>query len=168
MAEVSNTTEILSPPERVWAALVDFENYGKWNPYVAIRGSAAAGGEIEWSLGSTVLKRRIWTKAPVTDYQKPAILAWSFGTRGIFSSAERFTLERTDKGTRMLHTLRYGGLVAILGGSYLRKNMDKIVGQADQGLRRYLAPKAGSPNPSAHRTQQHGRGKSGRTKSRKR
>lgn len=145
MIEITNEVQISASPERVWRTLVDFPGYGKWNPYVAIRGVASEGGEIEWSLGSTVLKRRVWTKALVRELREHERLAWSFGTRGIFGGEECYSLEPVAGGTRLQHTLTYRGLIALLGRAYLKRNMDDIVTKGDENLRKYLGSRAASP-----------------------
>lgn len=51
MKEYIIEVEIESPVESVWAALVDFESYSKWNPIVpAISGSFEVGNLLEHTL----------------------------------------------------------------------------------------------------------------------
>ena len=168
MVEVCNTVEISASPQRVWNALVDFDEYARWNPFVAIRRTAVGADEIEWSLENTFLKRRIWTKANITEQRHLRVLAWSFGKRHIVFCEERFSLEMTGGKTSLTHTLQFQGLIACLGRRSLERNMAKIVSQADEGLRRFLEarPKISKPLGRATKTQVGGR-KSGRAKPRR-
>lgn len=156
MFEVCSEIEIPAHPSRVWTTLVDFPGYRNWNPYVQTRGVAGSGSEIEWSLGSTVLKRRIWATALITEFDEPVALAWSFGSRGIFVVEECFSLESTSTGTRLQHKVRCRGLGARLGGGYMKKKIENIVTTADKYLCRYFERKAVSSKqamPGANATQ---------------
>lgn len=137
MVEVCNTVEISASPQRVWNALVNFDEYARWNPFVAIRRTAVSE-EIEWSLENTLLKRRIWTKAIITEQRPLKVLSWSFGKRPIVFCKERFALEMSGGKTKLTHTFQSEGLIASLGRTSLERNMLKIVSQADEGLRRFL------------------------------
>lgn len=142
MFEVMSEIDIPASPRQVWSALVDFPNYRNWNPYVQIRGAAASGSAIEWSLGSTVLKKRIWMTALITEFDEPLALAWSFGSRGIFTVEECFSLEGIAAGTRLQHKARCSGLGATLGRNYMRKKIENIVTTADRYLSRYFERRA--------------------------
>lgn len=149
MIEVNHEVRIPAAPERVWEALVDFANYGKWSTYILVRGVAAKDGEIEWSLASTVLKRRLWTKGIVTDLCETEKLSWTFGTRGIFAGEETYSLERLSGGTRLQHTLRYRGLVAMFRRAHLKKSMGTIVATGDDNLQKYVSAKSAYLPPPA-------------------
>lgn len=123
---------------------MDFPGYQNWNPYVQIRGVAGNRSKIEWSLGSTVLKRRIWTTALITQFDEPVALAWSFGSRGIFAVEECFSLEGSATGTRLQHKARCMGVASILGAGLIRKKIQEIVATADKYLSRYFERRAKS------------------------
>ena len=143
MIEVSNEVDIQASPGQVWAALVDFAGYRNWNPYVAIRGVAGNGSEIEWSLGSTLLKRRIWAKAHISEFNEPRVLEWSFGSRAIFVVTEHFFLQATEKGTRLQHKASCRGWFMMLGKGLTRRRIEMIVTAVDKGLCRHFEGKAG-------------------------
>ena len=144
MIEVINEVEISASPGQVWNALVDFAGYRNWNPYVAIRGDAGSGSEFEWSLGSTLLKRRIWTRVLVREFDEPNVLEWSFGSRRIFAVTERFSLHATQRGTRLKHKASCGGVfMMMLGSGLMRKRVETIVTAVDKGLCRYFERKGG-------------------------
>lgn len=142
MIEVSNEVDLPASPRQVWNALLDFAEYRKWNPYVAIRGDPGSGSEIEWSLGSTVLKRRIWTKALITEFNEPNLLVWSFGSRSIFAVTECFSLQAMERGTRLQHKASCGGLFMALGKGMMRRRIEMIVMAVDKGLCRYFERRA--------------------------
>lgn len=138
MIEVSHEVEIPAPPQQVWEALVGFDSYPEWNPYVAVRGAVGSGKEIEWSYGSPS-KRRIWTVALITECDEPHVLAWWFGVGWVFRVDERFSLQAIPGGTRLRHEAACRGLIAILlGGGVMRKRLSLIVTSANEGLNRHL------------------------------
>lgn len=151
MIEVSNEVDIPAPPHQVWNALVDFAGYRNWNPYVAIRGVAGDGSEIEWSLGSTLLKRRIWQKGQISEFNQPDVLKWSFGSRAVVVITESFFLQATEKGTRLRHTASCRGMFMILGKGLVRKRIEMIMAAEDKGLCRYFEAKAGLPKQPVRR-----------------
>ena len=143
MFEMCNEIEIPASPREVWSALVDFPRYSKWNPYVQIRGVAGSETEIQWSLGSTLLKRRIWMTALVTGFYEPLRLSWSLGS-SIFAVEECFSLEVTQTGTRLQHRVRCRGLVATVARGHMRKTIERIVTTSDKRLCRYFEGRAKS------------------------
>lgn len=149
MIEVSNEVDIPASPHQVWNALVDFAGYRFWNPYVAIRGVAGSGSEIEWSLGSTVLKRRIWVKAQISEFDEPSVLKWSFGSRAVVVITECFFLQATETGTRLQHKTTCRGMLMIFGKGLMRKRIEMIMAAEDKGLCRYFEAKARPPKQPA-------------------
>lgn len=142
MIELSNEFHVGASPAQVWDALVDFAGYPRWNPYVAIRGVAGRGSEIEWSLGSTILKRRIWAKAQISEFDAPNVLEWSFGSRAVFVITERFELEAAKNGTRLQHKANCRGMFISLAKALTRRRVEKIMTASDNGLCRFFEAKA--------------------------
>ncbi len=139
MIESSADIEISAPPRRVWEALVDFAAYPEWNPYVAVRGSAALGSEIQWAYSSRIIKR-VWTSATITEFDEPNAITWSFRIGWLFRFEERFRVHATRNGTRLTHSIRCRGMIARLGKQSLRKTFAGVISAANNGLRRHIEP----------------------------
>ncbi len=162
MIELTREVEIPAAPPQVWNVLVDFSGYSKWNPYVAMRGVAELGSEIEWSLGSKVLKRRVWSAGVVTEWDRPNRLTWTVGSRRLFLVNERFSLEKIPQGTRLHHSVILSGLSVVLGRRILEKRLTRIMSAIDESLRRHLSrhsaasgsgrPRGGQTRSSNHKS----------------
>lgn len=137
MIECSAEVEIPAPPRRVWEALIDFAAYPEWNPYIAVRGTAALGSEIRWAYSSQMIKR-VWTSAIIDEFDEPNAITWSFRVGWLFNFEERLRLHPTRGGTRLTHSVRCRGIAAQLGRRSLRKTFEAVIGAANDGLRRHV------------------------------
>lgn len=138
MLLIETETEITASPNQVWHALIDFPHYPEWNPFIAVRGTPGAGLDVEWSFGR-LGRKRLWFPALITAHEEPERLAWTFETGRAFDLEEVYTVRAAHGGTLLRHSLRCGGLLAVLGKPLLRKRMQAILSAADSGLQRYLA-----------------------------
>ena len=137
MIQVISEIEIPAAPRRVWDVLIDFPNYSKWNPDVAIRGVAGSGNEVEWSFGSTPVERRKWTTALIMECEEPRAIAWSLGVRGLFTLEERFSLLGIPHGTMLRHEVVCRGLISKLLGGPIRRRVGLRLSAINTGLHRY-------------------------------
>jgi hypothetical protein len=120
---IETQIDIEAPPEKVWAALLDFASYPSWNPFIpAISGEPAPGARLEVRLrppggaGMTV-------RPTVLEATPGRRLRWlgKLGVRGIFDGEHRFELEPLAGGrTRFTHAERFSGLLVPLLGGVLR------------------------------------------------
>ena len=149
MIHVISEIEIPASPRRVWDVLIDFANYPRWNPDVAIRGVAATGNEVEWSSGSTPVERRKWTTALIIECDEPRTIAWSLGVRGLFTLEERFSLERISHGTMLRHEVVCRGVISKLIGERIRRRVDLRLSAINIGLHRYSSVFRGASEPTA-------------------
>ena len=147
MLHIENEVEIPSSVSRVWSALVDFEQYEDWNPFIAVRGTPGAGLDIEWSLGGYG-RKRVWTVAAITAHEEPRLLAWRFGVGRLFSLEEAYSLTDAHGRTLLRHSFRCTGLIPVLAKSFLRKRLNAVLSAADGGLREYL-PASATPSKAS-------------------
>lgn len=138
MIEVATEIQILAPVKRVWTALIDFENYPKWNPFVVIKGVAEAGSQIEYSFKAAKPFDDLWTTARISQYREPYVLAWTFSLLGVFSLEESFSLQSVANGSRLRHVARCSGLLPALAGRLVRRRMLVVLGVPNERLARYL------------------------------
>ena len=139
MIRVENRTQLPVPPSRVWEALLAFELYPRWHPYLRLQGEAAPGAELELQYTRqlvTARRRRAWVK--VQDYQPHRRFEWGLGSLALVRVREGFALESHAGGTQLLHWYEYRGLVALLGGETVRSREEKMVRETDAALSAYL------------------------------
>ena len=122
MKTVSSTVEINASPERVWAILTDLPRHASWDPFItAISGSLMPGQKLNVTIhppGS----RPTSFKPTVTSVVENRELAWlgRLVMPGLFDGAHRFTLERTQSGTKVLASESFSGLLVGLSPGLLR------------------------------------------------
>lgn len=113
---VSATIQIDAPPAAVWAALTDLAAYPRWNPlFPEATGQVAVGSRLTLKTvqanGRTMtVKPKILTAEPNTE------LRWSAGLPGIIGGEHAFTLTPADRGTRLLQTETFRGILVPLSG----------------------------------------------------
>lgn len=144
MIDLHHKIEIPVAPQRVWKALLDFPNYPKWNPFVAVRGIAGNGNRIEWSFGRPGANRKVWQAGLITAWDEPRILTWRIGSR-IFRLDESYSLEAKHSGTVLRHSIRCRGLLVALLGPLIRRRLKTVLSASDHGLHHYLKPTDTAP-----------------------
>lgn len=111
--EITATTPIDAPPERVWAVLADTQAYADWNPFVrALRGPLVEGERIEVEL--QLPGRKLQTFKPrVVSVEPGRSFAWlgHVGPTGVFDGRHSFTVEADGAGSRLVQAERLAGLL---------------------------------------------------------
>ncbi|MEM1270336.1 MAG: SRPBCC domain-containing protein [Bacteroidota bacterium] len=120
---LSTYIDIDAPTDQVWAALMDFESYPQWNPFIReIRGEARRGARLFVRLGPAG-KSPMTFKPAVTSVEPNRKFAW-LGTLvagWLFSGEHTFELEPLGSGsTRFHHRETFSGLLLPL----LRNSLD--------------------------------------------
>ena len=110
--DITATTEIDAPPERVWAVLADTARYGEWNPFVRrLDGTIAVGERIAVDL--QLPGRKIQSMRPtVVVAQDGRTFEWlgHVGVAGVFDGRHRFLVEPAGAGrTRFVQSERLSG-----------------------------------------------------------
>lgn len=162
MIKVVTQVQIPLPQRRVWVALIDFQRYSQWHPFVAIRGTAGAGNEIEYSYKGSKLTGSLWATAHINKYREQAELAWTFGVSGLFQLEERFSFQPTENGTLLQHSVKCWGFIPFIAGRLMKQKLRALL-VANEGLARYLGP----PHETSRASERQGSSKRAR-RSRKR
>jgi hypothetical protein len=136
MSNFRHVVEILVPPERVWAVLLDVAHWPEWTPTVTSAnrlddGLMAVGSRTK--LVQPKLAPAVWR---VTDLdEKKGLFVWATSRPGITVTASHL-LERIPAGTRMTNELRYLGLLGPLMALILKKLSEEYLATEAQGLKR--------------------------------
>jgi len=107
-------TEVIidAPKEIVFAKLIEFEGYDKWNPYhVRVRGEPMIGSKLEIKVHRPDGKIIDVPAVHVLRLKDNQELTWGGGIKGIFYGEHVFLLEDSDGGrTKMVHNEDFTGL----------------------------------------------------------
>ena len=110
--DITATTEIDAPPERVWAVLADTARYGEWNPFVCrFEGTIAVGEKVAVDL--QLAGRKVQSMRPtVVVAEDGRTFEWlgHVGVTGVFDGRHRFLVEPSGPGrTRFVQSERLSG-----------------------------------------------------------
>ncbi|MGM0590830.1 MAG: SRPBCC family protein [Halobacteriota archaeon] len=114
MPELTTTIDIDAPPERVWAVLVDFDDYPEWNPFMRVMGRPNLGADLVVELRPPGMRRSRF-RPRVTSVDRGHELRWlgHLGVAGLFDGDHRFVVdERPDGGTRFTQSETFGGVLS--------------------------------------------------------
>lgn len=112
--ELQSELPIQAAADKVWQILMNFENYGKWNPFItAISGSTTVGSQLKVQL--RLPGHKPMNIAPKVSLCEPKRhFAWQghMFFRGLFDGEHHFELEVLDKNTcRFLHYEKFSGIL---------------------------------------------------------
>ena len=109
MIQITTTTHIPAPPQKVWAVLTDFAAYPAWNPFITqASGDWAVGNTVAITAGGMAFKPKVLAFDPRHELRWKGKLIFN----GIFDGEHYFLL--TDKGdgtTKLEHGERFSGLL---------------------------------------------------------
>jgi hypothetical protein len=112
-------TEILihASPQKVWSALVDFNNYPNWNPFIkSIKGELIIGNKLDVKIEPPGAKSMTF-KPTVTTYEINKELSWlgNLFFAGIFDGAHKFQLIDNGNGsTTFIQSEMFKGILVPL------------------------------------------------------
>ncbi len=117
MKHMRTETTMAASVEKVWATLIDFDSYPRWNPFITkVTGDISEGGKIEAQLMGMTIKPRI------ERLEENSELRWvgHLMVPGIFDGEHYFRIEANKDGsTRFVHGERFTGILvpvfALLG-----------------------------------------------------
>ena len=125
MRELRTEIDIDAPTEAVWSALMNFENYGAWNPFVReISGEPRVGNVLSVFIkpeGGSGMKLR----PKVVKADENRVFAWKgkLGINGIFDGQHEFIIEPKTAGTvRFVHREEFSGVLVPVLWPMLEKN----------------------------------------------
>jgi len=136
--EIRTEIDIAAPPEAVWDVLSRLDAWSEWNPVIAgvtLRGPLREGTRgtltiaLPAPLGRQTLTVQLVTVRPSQE------LAWRGGVAGVIQGVHGFRLEPTARGTRLVHTEVFAGVLAPVLVRLIRGQLGKGYRRLNQGLR---------------------------------
>lgn len=108
-------TEIDLPADTmtVWRHLVDLPAHADWNPFIrAASGNVAVGERLDLRLTPNG-GRGMRIRPTVTEAEPGRVLEWlgRMGIPGLFDGRHRFELIPSDRGTTLVHSEHFSGLL---------------------------------------------------------
>lgn len=133
MTHFSITVEIPAPPERVWAVLADIERWSEWT--LAVR-SIERLDRGPLAVGSRARIRQ--PRLPPATWQVSALqpgrgFTWITRSPGVCVTGEH-RVEATARGTRVLLSLRFSGVLGPLMARLTRKLNQRYLALEAKGL----------------------------------
>jgi len=117
--EIKTSIEISAAPETIWKILTDFQEYGKWNPFITkISGEQRMGGLLEIKAGGITFKPKL------LKYDEPKEIRWlgKLFFKGLFDGEHSFQIIDHNNGScTFLQEEKFNG---ILVGLFAKK-LDK-------------------------------------------
>lgn len=112
MKQITTEVFIDAPIEVVWAALLDFQAYPEWNPFIRkIEGKPQVGESLVVTIQPPNQKPMNFYPAVLTA--APYEFSWfgSLWKPGIFDGTHRFILERVGNRVKLIHAETFSGLL---------------------------------------------------------
>lgn len=115
MKSITTQIEINAPASEVWAALMNFQDYPQWNPFlIGVEGVAEEGQILTCTIQSNP-KRTMVFKPIVLRAEPKKEFRWrgKLFVNGLFDGEHFFKLEERDTDTTVLvHGEKFTGLMA--------------------------------------------------------
>lgn len=136
-----NETILHASPPKVWAALIRFDDYARWNPFVRIAGPLEQGALVEYSFRMKSNKRRFFTvDARIVALEPQRRVTFRFGFGGLLSFEESYCVVPIPVGSQLVHSFCCTGLLSALKLRNMRKNFGKMLEITDRLFQRQLTP----------------------------
>ena len=149
MKELRTEIEIAAPPERVWAALMDFPSFPEWNPFIRhIQGTPAVGSRLEVTLGASGMKPMTF-RPRVKNVLPNRELRWlgRVGLPRIFDGEHIFELLPLGPNrTRFVQRERFRGLFV----PFLAKSLDRDARRGFEEMNRALKARVSDDSTPGH------------------
>lgn len=148
---VEASVDVAAPPERVWAALVDLDGYGAWNPFTpTVRSTLAVGDPVHLDvvLGP---RRRTRSTNTVEVVDAPRRIVWSsaLGHRRLLATRRTQTVEPLADGRSRYRTHEvFRGPLAPLVALVSRRAVAEGFAALAEALRRHVEAPGGPPDPA--------------------
>ena len=143
MIRIETELFIAAPPEKIWAALMDFDNYKNWNEFIlSIKGNQEKGARLKVHIRNPDASGRIMQFAPkITVFEENKMLAWkgSFVIPFVLDGVHYFRLAPAGKGTLFTHGEAFSGLLAQSMRKTILEKYPKAFGDMNIALAKYIA-----------------------------
>lgn len=133
---LEKTVAINAPPAKVWAALMDIENWPLWTASMAKverLGSEPFAVGAQARITQPKVPPLVWT---VTEFEPGAYFAWRASTRGVTSDAGH-RITPADGGCTVTLSINQRGPMSWLAGLLMGKQTRRYVDMEAQGLKRF-------------------------------
>lgn len=144
MKEVFSEIEIQAPAERVWQALIDFESYPKWNPFIRrISGEPKEGKRLRIYMELPGIKGRTF-RPKILKAEPNRELRWlgRLLIPGLFDGDHIFTIEQIgSKRVRFVQREIFSGLLV----SFLLQGLDEKIRLGFEQMNQTLKLRAEKP-----------------------
>lgn len=136
--EIHTEIEIDAPPAAVWDVLSAIDRWSEWNSVIGgvkLDGPLREGtsGRLTLLLPAPAGRRTLAVRLVTVRPQQE--LAWQGGVPGVMAGRHGFRLEPTARGTRLVHTEVFSGVLAPALVRLLRRQLGKGYKRFNHGLR---------------------------------
>lgn len=138
MKSIETNINIKATPEKIWNILMDFENYGTWNPFIqSIKGERSLGKQLEASIG---LGEKGMTFKPIVQVvEKNREFEWlgSLLMKGIFDGRHSFVLEPiSETETKLIHSESFSGIFSGIILKMIKEDTEKGFKAMNEALKK--------------------------------
>ncbi len=120
-------------PEQVWAALIQIEDWGRWNTLTARAPEGLEAGR-RLKLVLQVGGRRLPVQAVLTEVRAGQALVWKGGVKGLFHAVHGFRLNRSGEGTFVEHFEDFQGALVRPTFAWIARNQEQTYGSVNARL----------------------------------
>jgi len=137
--ELQLTIDIAAPPAKIWAAMVDVENWPLWTQ--SIEKVERLDKTQPFGLGSEVRIKQpkfpalVWR---VTEFEPGVSFAWEAGARGVHTKASHRIQQSGDGKSNVTLGIHQSGPLSWLASLMFRKTTQRYVEMEADGLKRFV------------------------------
>ncbi|MBX3287709.1 MAG: SRPBCC domain-containing protein [Acidobacteria bacterium] len=128
MRHILTEIEIAADAETVWQALMDFEKYPEWNPFIqSIKGNTEPDEVLEVFIKPPGSRGMSFTPT-VVSLEPNRLFAWQGKLlfRGLFDGRHEFRLEPNEQGTtKLTHSESFKGILVPVLWKMIRKGTER-------------------------------------------
>ena len=139
--EINTQIIINAPPDKVWAVLIDFENYRNWNLFIKnIKGAPKVGSQISVSIAPPEGKRMKF-KPTVLAFEPNKEFSWigKLLCKGVFDGEHKFELIDNGNGTTTFnHSETFKGILVSLFKKQLENSTRKGFELMNKNLKKWV------------------------------
>ena len=141
MKTITTSIDIQAPIEKVWSALMAFDQYNGWNPIVKAKGKAYLGEEIELTMKITNDNKKemnyratIVELTPCTYFRFRAKMMAGF----MFTNDKIYEFSQSGDTTTLTHSETFSGLMVGMFWKKLEAGVPDMLNATNQALKAKL------------------------------
>lgn len=139
MKSIQTSIRISAAPSIVWKALMDFEKYPEWNPFIHISGQAQKGSRLKNTIFLEGQKPQVF-KPEVLEVEQEKSFRWlgHLFIAGLFDGEHSFRLEAdANGGTILHHNENFKGILSGLILKMIKTQTQEGFEKMNQALKEY-------------------------------